>query len=99
MAFLGLDLLTTPRRRRFFAGAERGSRGSQFAFNFFCGRVLATEHALRDPFNFLERRHGLAECSERGVVVFVERHRVIPPHPEREYILISENASRHGNRS
>ena len=32
--------------------------------------MRATEHAPRDPFNFLERRHGLAEIVQRGAVVF-----------------------------
>ena len=36
------------------------------------------EHAPRDPFRLLERRHGLAEIVERGAVVLVERYRVIP---------------------
>ena len=32
-------------------------------------RVRATEHASRDPFRVLERRHGLAEIVERGAAV------------------------------
>jgi hypothetical protein len=48
-----------PRRRR-FAGAERGSRVSQGSFHLQNGRVRAAEHAPRDPFRLLERRHGLA---------------------------------------
>ena len=39
-------------------------------------RVRATEHALRDAFNLLERRHGLVEIVERGVGVHEERLRV-----------------------
>jgi hypothetical protein len=31
-----------------------------------CGRVRATEHASRDPFCLLERRHGLVKIVERG---------------------------------
>ena len=31
--------------------------------------MRATKHAPRDPFNFLERRQGLAEIVERGVSV------------------------------
>ena len=54
-----------------FAGAERGSRGSQVALNQRCGRVCAAEHAPYDPFRILERRHGLAEIVERGTGVFV----------------------------
>ena len=49
-----------------FAGAARGSRGSQVALNQRCGRVCAPKHAPRDPFRILERRHGLAEIIERG---------------------------------
>ena len=52
-----------------FAGAARGSRGSQFGFNRFCDRV-------RDPFRVLERRHGLVEIVERGAVVGVLRRGV-----------------------
>ena len=32
-------------------------------------RVRATEHASRDPFRVIERRHGLAEVVDRGAVV------------------------------
>ena len=52
-----------------FAGAARGSRGSQFVLNSLCGRV-------RDPFRVLERRHGLVEIVERGAVVGVLRRGV-----------------------
>ena len=38
-----------------------------------CKRVLATKYAPRYPFRLLERRHGLAEINERGVVGFIER--------------------------
>ena len=31
--------------------------------------MRATEHAPRDPFNFLERRHGLADIIKRGAAV------------------------------
>ena len=92
-----MNILCSPRRRR-FAGAERGSRVSQFALNLHCKRVRAAEHAPRDPFRVLERCHGFAEISECGAVGFVERLRVNPPHPERESITLSENASRHGDR-
>ena len=34
---------------------------------------------------------------ERGAVVSVERHSVIPPHLERESIILAESASHHGN--
>ena len=52
---------------------------------------------MRDPFRVLERRDGFAEIAERGVVVLVERDRVSTPHFERVIIILSENASRHGN--
>ena len=52
-----------------FAGAARGSRGSQFVLNSLCDRV-------RDPFRVLERRHGLVEIVERGAVVGVLRRGV-----------------------
>ena len=81
-----------------FAGAKRGSRDLQIALNPNCGRMRAAEHAPRGPFNFLERRHGLAEIVERGGGVLVERPRVRPPHPEREFIAFSRNTSRHGYR-
>ena len=35
--------------------------------------MRAAEHAPRDPFRVLERRHGFAEIVERGAVGFVER--------------------------
>ena len=54
-----------------FAGAELCSHFAQIAPDAFCSRVRATEHASRDPFNVLERRHGLAEIVERGVGVVV----------------------------
>ena len=38
--------------------------------------MLATKDAPRDPFQFLERRHNLAEIVERGVGVPVEHPRV-----------------------
>ena len=90
--------LGVPRWRR-FAGAEGYSRAaSQCLLNLHCDRVRATEHAPRDPFYVLERRHGLAEIVERGAGVRAKRLRVIPPHPERELMTLSENAARHGNR-
>ena len=85
--------------RRCFAGAERGSRVSQFVLNPLCERVRATEDAPRGRFHVLEPRHGLAEIVERGVVVPPEHPRVSPPHLEREYITLTKNASRHRNRS
>ena len=70
--------LGTPRRR--LAGAERGSRYSQtMILKIKSERVCATEHAPRNSFNLLERRHGLAELVERGGVVLVQRLRVRSP--------------------
>ena len=57
------------RRRRRLAGVERGSRVTHVALDPRSGRVRATEHATRDPFRVLERRHGFAEIVERGAVV------------------------------
>ena len=71
-----MSCLRTPSRRRRLAGAERGSRFLQGISNPQYVRVRATEHAPRGPCRVLERRHGLAEIVERGVVVFVERLRV-----------------------
>jgi len=66
------------------------------ALNPRCGRVRTAEHAPRDRFYLLERRHGLVEIVERGARVLVERRRVNQPHPEREVMTITENASCHG---
>ena len=59
--------------------------------------MVTTEHAPLGPFRLLERRHGLAEIVERGGRVLAERRRVIPPHIERESLVLTKNASRHGN--
>ena len=48
----------------------------QLDINPRCGWVRATEHAPCDPFRVLERRHGLTDIIERGVVVLIERLRV-----------------------
>ena len=85
-------------RRRRLAGAEHGSRASQGILDPRCVGVRAAEHAPRDPFCVLERRHGLAEIVKRSATGVDERRHVIRPHPEREVITLSENASRHGNR-
>ena len=47
--------------------------------------MRAAEHAPRDRFYLLERRHGLAEIVERGTVVSVERHRVNLPHSREDW--------------
>ena len=85
-----------PRRRR-LAGAERGSCISQIHLQLRYQRICAAQNAPRGPFRLFDRRHGLAEIIERGVVQ-AERHRVSPLHLERDFITISENASRHGHR-
>ena len=54
---------------------SRASRGLQRVLNVHCDRMRAAEHAPRGPFYILERRHGLAEIVERGIVVLVERPR------------------------
>ena len=58
--------------------------------------MRATEHAPRDPIHVLERRHGLAEVVERGLVVPVKRLRVNRPHPERE-LTFAESEPHYGN--
>jgi hypothetical protein len=90
-------VLRTPGGRRWrFAGAERGSRGSQIHLKRRGDWVRATEHASCDPFYFLKRRHGLAEIVERGAVAPGERLRINPTHPECG-LDIPEDASRHGH--
>ena len=81
--------------RRRFAGAERGSRVLQGNFNICYGRVRATQNAPRDPFRVFERRHGLSEIVKRGGRVPVERIRINPPRPERGFIILAEDTSRH----
>tara|TARA_B100001769_G_scaffold255634_1_gene232293 strand:+ start:194 stop:466 length:273 start_codon:yes stop_codon:yes gene_type:complete len=77
---------------------QEASGLSQEMFNLLYERVRATEHAPRGPFRVLERRHGLAAIVERGGGVLVERPRVIEAHPEREMMILSEDASRYGQR-
>ena len=79
VTFVVFHVFRAPRRRRRFAGAERGSRVLQGGLNPSFGRVRATEHAPGGLFRALERRHGLVEIVERGAVVFEESHRVNPP--------------------
>ena len=85
--------------RRCLAGAEHGTRVSQRFLNPHCGRVRTAKHAPRGRFNLLERRHALADIVECGAVGPAECVRVIPPHPERGFMTLAENASRHGYRS
>ena len=74
----------------------RSARVSQLALNINSERMRAAEHAPRDPFHVLQRRHGLAEIVECGAGVEKESLRVIPPHPERGLVILTEDASRHG---
>ena len=53
---------------------QEASGLSQEMFNLVYEQVIVTEHAPRDRFYLLERRHGLAEIVGRGVEIFVERH-------------------------
>ena len=62
------------------------------------GRVRISEQAPRNRLHVLERNNCLAEVVERGGGVVVERHRVTQPHPEREVMTLTEDASRHGYR-
>ena len=77
---------------------KRLSRYVEASSNESCDWVRATENAPRSPFHILERRHGLAEIVERGVVVPVERRRVTQSHLERVLMTLPENAPRHGDR-
>ena len=87
-------ILGSLRARRWrLAGAERGSCFLQFAPNRRGKRVRTAKHASRDSFRVPERIHGLAEIIEGGAVGVEERRRVIPPHPERGFIRLPENAS------
>ena len=70
-------------RRRFLAGAERGSRLPQVMLNLHYERVRAAEHAPRGPFRVV----GLAEIVERGAGR-VERPAGLP-HMERDSSLPS----------
>ena len=85
--------------RNCLLGAERGSRGSQVVLNFFCDRVRATEDAPCRPLYLFKRVHGLTEMVKRGTVVLVEHIPVKPAHFEREHIILSEDAPRHGDHS
>ena len=61
--------------------------------------MVTTEDAPRNPFQVLEGRHGLAQIVERGAGVVVEHRRVILSHLERDLMTVTENASRHRQRS
>ena len=81
-----------------FSRGEYGSRLSQAFLHVHCERVRASEHAPRDPLPLLERRHGLAEVVECRAVVLVNFLRIIHLHRERDRIISSKNAPRHGYR-
>ena len=93
-----LPLHALRRRRRRVAGAERGSRVSQGLRKTRCKRMRASEHAPRNTFRVLKRRHGLTGIVERRAGGDTEHNRVNLPHLERGFIALSENASRLGNR-
>ena len=52
------------------------------------------ERATRGPSRVLEQRHGLAEIGERGAGVLVERLRVTPPQPERDFVMAASGQFR-----
>ena len=83
--------------RAHVAGTQRGSRFSQSFLNPSRGRVRAAEHAPRGPCRLFKRRHSSAEIVERGAGVKTDRRRITKSHLERDVMIISENASRHGN--
>ena len=60
-------------------------------------RMRATENASRNPCRLLERFYALAEITERGAGVVVERPGVIHLQRERDRITLSVNASRYGD--
>ena len=82
-------------RRRRLAGGERGSGVSQGLIKSPFERMCAAKNTTPGPCRLLESRHSLAEIVERGGGVLVERPRVSPPHREREFMTIPENASCH----
>ena len=84
--------------RRRVAGGKHFPRMWQGLPNLHCERMRATEHTPRDPIRVLERRGGLAEIGERRAVVEAKCPRVSRPHPEREFVTLSEHAPRHGYR-
>ena len=51
---------------------QEASGLSQEMFNLVYEQVIVTEHAPRDRFYLLERRHGLPNIVERGARVTVE---------------------------
>ena len=81
---------------RCFAGADGIMRVLQIVLNRKRKRMRASEHAPRNRRRLLEGRQGFAKIVERGAIGFAERPRVIPPQPERVFITLSLDASRHG---
>ena len=65
---------------RTLADAERDSRQQQGTIDIHHQRMHAAADAPRNPFQFLERSHGLAEIVERGVGVQEERPWTPPAH-------------------
>ena len=93
-----VDFLCQILCRRFFAGAEVGTRVFQGAINIHCGWMRGAEHAPRATRHVLEHPHGLAESVERGGGVREERLPVNQPQLECALMTLPENASRHGYR-
>ena len=52
---------------------EHGPRVLQMSLVRLSDRVSTTKHTSRDPFNVLERRHGLAEIVDGGAHPFTKR--------------------------
>ena len=82
----------------------RGARGQRLARVFQrrpdqrrLGMRIA-EYALPRPCDRLKRLHGFSDIGERGPIIAVESVRVKPPHFERDNIILSESAARHGCR-
>ena len=61
------------------ADVQGGSRLSQALINPDGDRMRPAQHATRDPFYLLERRHGLMDIFERGAIISVDRLRVKAP--------------------
>ena len=72
-------------------------RVSHVAHNCLHERVCATKHTPRNPFYLLGCLNGFADVVERGAAVREHRPRVINSHHEREIMIFSKNAARHGH--
>ena len=54
--------------------------------------MRTTEDAPRGRFDLLDRVHSLADLIECGAVSLVECRRVTPPHRERNFMRVPEDA-------